>query len=80
MGPLGHCGNTALELDFGALFFRCRGVQNVGALHFRCRRVLSNAQLAGIQNPDPLVQTGLRIISHFHSAIPNHTAILNHEL
>ena len=35
---------------------------DVGALCFRCRRVLSKAQLAGVQNPDPLVQTGLRII------------------
>ena len=34
---------------------------NFGALYFRRRRVLSKAQLAGVQNPDPLVQTGLRI-------------------
>ena len=32
-------------------------------LYYRCRRVLSKAQLAGIQSPDPDVQTGLRIIS-----------------
>ena len=63
VGPLGHCDmSAALELDFGALYFRCRGVLNVGALYFRCRRVLSKVQLAGVQNPDPLVQTGLRII------------------
>ena len=55
--------DAALELDFGALYFRCRGVLNFGALYFRCRRVLSKAQLAGIQNPDPLVQTGLRIMA-----------------
>ena len=42
--------DTALELDFSALYFGCR-------------RVLSKAQLAGVQNPDPLVQTGLRIIT-----------------
>ena len=54
--------DTALELDFGALYFRCRGVLNVGALYFRYRRVLSKAQLGGVQKPDPLVQTGLRII------------------
>ena len=40
----------------------CRGVLNLGALYFPCRRVLSKAQLARVQNPDPLVQTGLRII------------------
>ena len=51
----------ALELDFGALCFRCRGVLNLGALLFRCMRVLSKAQLARVQNPDPLVETGLRI-------------------
>ena len=55
--------DTALELDVGALYFRCRGVLNLGALSFRCRRVLNKAQLAGVQNPDPLVQTGLRIIT-----------------
>ena len=55
--------DTALELDFGAFYFRCRGVLNFGALYFRCRRVLSKAQLAGVQNPDPLVQPGLRIIT-----------------
>ena len=32
--------DAALELNFGAFYFRCR-------------RVLSKAQLAGIQNPDP---------------------------
>ena len=53
---------ATLEVDFGGLYFRCRGVLNFGALYFRCRRVLSKAQLAGVQNPDPLVQTGLRII------------------
>ena len=56
---------AALELGVGALYFPCRGVHNLGALYFRCRRVLSKAQLDGVQNPDhdPLVQTGLRIIS-----------------
>ena len=34
----------------------------MGALYFRCRRVLSKAQLGGVQNPDPHAQTGLRII------------------
>ena len=68
-GPCGpprtlwHAPAAALELDFGALYFRCMGVLNFGALYFRCRRVLSKAQLAGVQNPDPLVQTGLRIIT-----------------
>ena len=32
-------------------------------LYYRCRRVLSKAQLAGIQSPDPHAQTGLRIIT-----------------
>ena len=36
---------------------------NFGALYFRCRRVLSKAQLAEVQILDPLVQTGLRIIT-----------------
>ena len=61
--PCPSAADTALELDFGALYLRCRGVLNFGALHFRCRRVLSKAQRAGVQNPDPLVQTGLRIIT-----------------
>ena len=51
------------ELDFGALYFRCRGVLNFGALYFRCSTELSKAQLAGVQNSDPLVQTGLRNIT-----------------
>ena len=34
---------------------------NFGALYFCCRIVLSKVQLAVVQNPDPLVQTGLRI-------------------
>ena len=55
--------DAALELDFGGFYFRCRGLLNFGGLYFRCRRVLSKAQLAGVQNPDPLVQTGLRIIT-----------------
>ena len=55
--------DAALELDFGALYFRCRGVLNVGALYFRRRRVLTKAQLAGIWSPDARAQTGLRIIS-----------------
>ena len=36
---------------------------NFGALYFPSGRVLSKAQLAGVQNPGPLVQTGLRIIT-----------------
>ena len=55
--------DAVLELNFGALYFHYRGVLNFGALYFCCRRVLSKAQLAGVQNPDPLVQTGLRIIT-----------------
>ena len=55
--------DAALELDFGALYFRGRGVLNFGALYFRFRRVVSKAQLAGVQNLYPLVQTGLRIIT-----------------
>ena len=55
--------DVALELDFGGFYFRCRRVLNFGGLYFRCRRVLSKAQLGGVQNPDPVVQTGLRIIT-----------------
>ena len=63
--------DTALELDFRALYFRCRGLLNLGALYFCGRRVLSKAQLAGVQNPDPLVQTGLRITSLVTTLIVN---------
>ena len=82
MAPVGHCGmwpsaaDAAIELDFGALCFFCRGVLNFsalcfrcrrvlnfGVLYFRCRRVLSKAQLAAVQSPDPHAQTGLRIIN-----------------
>ena len=58
--------------------FAVGGVPNLGALYCRCRRVLSKAQLAGVQNPDPLVQTGLRIITPSGSSLnPCHRACLH---
>ena len=41
--------------------FRCKPVSSISGVH---RRVLSKAQHAEVQNPDPRVQTGLRIISY----------------
>ena len=76
--PTGSAADTAVELDFGALYFRCRGVLNLGALCFRCSRVLSKAQLAGFQNPDPLVQTGLRIIQAEQTSWDKISIILQH--
>ena len=99
VGPLGHSGmpqrrsaakckmSAALELAFGGLYFRCRGVLNFGGLHVCCMRVLSNAQLAGVQNPDPVVQPGLRIttltvplIPTLTNCIPNHQAATVHHV
>ena len=57
------CWVASLELNFGGTCFRCRRVLNFSGLYFGCRRILSKAQLAGIQSPDPHVQTGLRIIT-----------------